>query len=121
MSARKPAARSRITALIPVDGRTSAARRFAEIRSAIFADLGGEDQISEARRQLIERFVTLCSWSEAQDSLALSGQEIDSEVYGRIAGHMKRLADAIGVERVPRDVTDLHQYIEAKANEAESA
>src|SRR5271170_578037 len=43
-----------------VDGRSTIARRYRDISSAIVADQGGIDACSESRLQLIRRFAAAC-------------------------------------------------------------
>ena len=113
-----------IEALLTVDGldkRTRAYKQFVAIVDALQGDLGGVDQLSEIKKQLIRRVATLAVWCEAQDASALCGNPIDADMYGRVAGHMRRLSETLGVERVPRDVTyDLRSYL-AAGTLAESA
>ena len=99
-----------------LDRRTRAYRRFDEIRSAIYADCGGKDTLSETRLQVIDRFVMMCVWSEAQDAAALAGADVDLDLYSRVTGHARRLAETIGLDRVARDVTpNLADYLRSRA------
>jgi hypothetical protein len=107
-----------IEALLTVDGldkRTRAYKQFVAIVDALQGDLGGVDQLSEIKKQLIRRVATLAVWCEAQDASALCGNPIDADMYGRVAGHMRRLSETLGCERVARDVThDLRGYLAAQ-------
>jgi len=113
-----------IEALLTVDGldkRTKPYKQFVAIVDALQGDLGGVDQLSEIKKQLIRRVATLCVWCEAQDAAALCGEPIDPDLYGRVSGHMRRLSETLGCERVARDVTyDLRSYL-ARTTLAESA
>jgi hypothetical protein len=100
-----------------IDRRTVAYRRFVGIRDAIYSDCGGKDRLSEVRLQLIDRFVTVCAWAETQDAIALSGGAVDLDLYARVIGHARRLAETIGLDREARDVTDLATYVRGKATE----
>ena len=107
-----------IEALLTVDGldkRTKPYKQFVAIVDALQGDLGGVDQLSEIKKQLIRRVATLAVWCEAQDASALCGNPIDADMYGRVAGHMRRLSETLGCERVARDVThDLRGYLAAQ-------
>jgi hypothetical protein len=99
-----------------LDRRTRAYKRFVAIRSAIIEDLGGEDALSEVQRQLVSKFATLSLQLEATEAAALAGQAIDAEAFGRAAGHLRRLAEVIGLQRRPRDITSLTDYLTARAS-----
>ena len=49
--------RTRFITLADLDGRSRAARNARDIAAAMTADLGGEQDLTEARRQLIQRAV----------------------------------------------------------------
>ena len=51
--------RTRFITLADLDGRTRAARNARDIAAAMTADLGGEQDLTEAQRQLIQRAATL--------------------------------------------------------------
>lgn len=97
-----------------LDRRTRPYRRFVAIRENIISDLGGMDMLSEVQLQLVTRFSTLALQLEMTEAAALAGQAIDPEAFGRSAGHLRRLAEAIGLERRARTVPDLRDYIAAK-------
>jgi hypothetical protein len=93
-----------------LDGRSAAYRRAIELIGAIERDLGGD--LTALQQELVKRAATLSVWCEAQDVQAFSGVDIDCELYGRIASHLRRVAEALGLERKSRDVTPpLSQYL----------
>jgi hypothetical protein len=106
---RKIYARSRLTNgkdLLPnIDGRTLIARRYRDIYSAIAADQGGFDNLSEARRQLIRRFAACCVLAEEMESRLARGGQIDITEYTQLTSTMVRVAQRIGLDRVPRDIS----------------
>jgi hypothetical protein len=106
---RKVYARSRLTNgkdLLPdIDGRSLIARRYRDIYSAIVADQGGFDQLSEARLQLIRRFAACCVLAEKMESQLARGEQIDIIVYAQLTSTMVRVAQRIGLDRVPRDIS----------------
>src|ERR1019366_5511752 len=96
-----------------MDKRTKPYKQFAAIVDALESDLGGD--LTEIKKQLVRRLATLAVGCEAQDAAALCGEPIDPDLYGRVAGHMRRLSETLGCERVARDVThDLRGYLAAK-------
>jgi hypothetical protein len=98
-----------------IDGRTRPAKRFRAVQAAILSDLGGIENVTEVRLQLVNRFASLAVWLEGQDKLALAGKRIDVERYARVAGNLRRLADAIGLDRVAREVEPLDGYLKRTA------
>ena len=90
------------------DRRTRVYRRYRSIREALTSDAGGD--VSEAKRQLIERSSFLASRLEAMEVQALAGAEIDAVAYGSLADRLRRLLVAVGLQRTPRPVETLAQY-----------
>jgi hypothetical protein len=117
----EPAAKG-VSGVLSIDGldqRRRPFRRYETIRGAVLGDLGGEESTSEIQRQLISKFATLALQLEEMEAAALAGNEIDVDLFGRCAGHLRRIAEVHGLRRVPKDVPDLHTYLAAKATEHE--
>jgi len=104
-----------------LDKRTRPFKRYETIRGAVLADMGGVQNTSEVQRQLISKFATLALQLEALESTALEGTPIDLDLFGRNVGHLRRIAETLGLRRVPREVPDLHAYLESNATEVEPA
>jgi hypothetical protein len=106
---RKVYARSRLTNgkdILPnIDGRSLIARRYRDICAAIAADQGGLEQLSEARLQLIRRYAALCVMAEKMESRLVQGAEIDIIEHAQLTATMVRVAQRIGLDRIPRDVS----------------
>jgi hypothetical protein len=79
----------------------------------VFSDRGGEANVSEIQRQLISKFCTLALTLEIQEAQALAGKEIDLDLFGRCAGHMRRIAETLGTDRVARAIPSLQEYLAA--------
>ena len=94
--------RSRVTngsALLPgVDGRSAWVRRCKDIIEAHLSDLGGEHNTSVAERSLVRR--------------AADPGELD--LYQRTAGNLRRLLEAIGLQRRAKPVPDLDTFLEMR-------
>jgi hypothetical protein len=105
----KACARSRLTNgrdLLPnIDGRSLIARRYRDICTAIAADQGGPDQLSEARVQLIRRYAACCVLAEEMESRLVRGGQIDITEYVQLTSTMVRVAQRIGLDRIPRDIS----------------
>ncbi|TXN15884.1 hypothetical protein FV219_01565 [Methylobacterium sp. WL122] len=119
----KPSHRSRVTngsALLQnVDGRSGWARRMRDLMALHLSDLGGEAAVSEAEKSLIRRAATLTVELERMEERFANDGEADADaldLYSRTAGNLRRLLEATGLQRRPRDVTpDLRHYIEVAA------
>jgi hypothetical protein len=109
-------ARSRLTNgkdMLPfVDGRSYFARVMRDTLERMVSHCGGDEVISETRRQMARRCACLetelifleskfarCRAEGGEPSLA------DVEVYGRLAGNQRRIAEALGWERTAKDIT----------------
>ena len=110
--------RSRVSngsAILPgVDGRTTWVRRLRDLIEAHGDDLGGADRISQAERSIVRRVATLTVELERMEAkFAEAGEALPQELdlYQRTAGNLRRLLEAIGMERRARDVTPSLQDI----------
>src|SRR5215467_8534465 len=104
--------RSRITngsALLPgVDGRSPWVRRCKDIIAAHLSDLGGADNASAAERSIIRRASVMTvelERLEAQFALAGEADPMTLDLYARTSGNLRRLLEAVGLQRRTRDVT----------------
>jgi hypothetical protein len=109
VAGRKAYGRSRVSNgrdLLPdIDGRSIIARRYRDITSAIMVDQGGADQCSESRKQLIRRFAAAAVLAEQLESRLVSGETIDITEHATLSSTLVRLAQRIGINRMPHDVT----------------
>lgn len=114
--------RSRITngrSLVPeIDGRSVWARRLRDLICLHTADLGGEDNLSQAELSLIRRAATLTVELEHLEQRFLvedGASAADLHLYQRTANSLRRLLESIGLKRRPKDVTpDLDTYLASK-------
>jgi hypothetical protein len=118
--------RSRVTngsALLPgVDGRSPWVRRCKDVIAAHLADLGGTDNTSAAERSIVRRAAVLTTALEVLEVRFAKAGEADAgdlETYQRCANTLRRLFEAIGLRRRPRDVTpDPLTYAREQQHEA---
>jgi hypothetical protein len=96
----------------------SAAHGFDAARTlsgSTFPDLGGIDNCSAAERSIVRRAAVLTTELEQLETkFALAGQADtgDLEVYQRCANSLRRLLEAVGLHRRPRDITPtLDEYL----------
>jgi hypothetical protein len=80
------------------------ARRYRDILAELISDLGGNDVLSEAQRQLCRRAVTPALQCEHWDAAAAAGETVDWDLYSRTTNTLRRTLEALGVARRPREV-----------------
>jgi hypothetical protein len=108
-------------AILPgIDGRSTWVRRLRDLVALHIADLGGDENISEAERAIIRRAaVIIVELERKEKGFALSEDapsDPELETYQRMANTMRRLLEAVGLQRRPRDVTpSLGQYLTARS------
>ncbi len=112
--ATKPEARSAVSngsRLLPgVDGRSTWVRRCRDLIELHTSDLGGPDAVSVAEACLVRRAAVLTTELEQLESrFALAGQATasDLDLYQRCAGNLRRLLEAVGLQRRARPVQGL--------------
>jgi hypothetical protein len=90
-----------------VDGRTHWARRAKDLFVNHLSDLGGLDNCSEAEKSLVRRAAVLTTELERLEVRFANAGEASFEeldLYGRTASHLRRLFEAVGIQRRPREV-----------------
>jgi hypothetical protein len=116
-SSRQKSRQANGTALLPgVDGRSAWVRRCKELIADHISDLGGADNASAGERSIIRRACVLTVELERMErQFALAGEASagDLEIYARVAGNLRRLLEAVGLQRRARNVTPtLDEYLE---------
>jgi hypothetical protein len=99
--------------LLPhIDGRSIWARLLRDTYRALLVHCGGEGMVSEPQRLVARRIGVLeAELVHMEDSFAqvraAGGEPAPAAVdlYGRLADRQRRLADPLGWQRTPRDVT----------------
>jgi hypothetical protein len=103
------AQKSRLTnrALLPgIDGRSAWVRRCKDVIAAHLADL---PDATAAERSIVRRAAVLTTELERLEAkFAEAGEALpdDLDLYQRTAGGLRRLLEAVGLERRLRDVTN---------------
>jgi len=107
----KPTNRSRVSngsaILSDVDGRGVWVRRFRDVIESHVADLGGADIVSEAERSIVRRAAALTVELERLESQFATAGEATADgldLYQRTAGSLRRLLEAVGLQRRTRPV-----------------
>lgn len=130
----KPEGRSRVTNgadLLPtVDGRSIWARIMRDTIQSMLNHLGGEDYASEPHRMLSRRVGAFeAELIHLEDKFARARSEgrepvtADLDLYSRMSSAQRRMLEALGFDRVPKDVTPnpldyAREYDRRKAEEA---
>jgi hypothetical protein len=111
--------KTKLTTLAELDGRTTAARSARDTIISIESDLGGADNISTARRAIIENAAVLGAVIEDMGAKWISGEQIDLSLYSTLSNTRRRMLESVGLDFQAKDVTPtLSQYLEAKKHEA---
>ena len=98
--------------LLPgADGRSTWARRARDLVELHVADLGGSTNISESERAIVRRaavLITELERMEAQFAVSEGAPDIPHlDAYQRAANSLRRLLEAVGLQRRARDVGKL--------------
>jgi len=116
----KEYARSRVSngnVLLPgVDQRSTWVRRAKDLIREHISDLGGTSNTSAAERSIIRRAATLTvelERLEAKFAAAGEASADDLDLYQRTAGNLRRLLEAVGLQRRPRNALTLDDGSEA--------
>jgi len=112
-----PACRSAVTngtrTFVVGDGRGPWARRYRDLITAHVSDLGGPDAgLSEAQLSLVRRASALEVELELAEGKLSRGEPVDLDLFGRLLGQLRRVLEAIGLERRARPAITLEQYLE---------
>jgi hypothetical protein len=85
-------------------GNSAWTRRYRDLVAGHVADLGGLDLLSEAQIALIRDAAAMEIELEEMRGRMSRGEETNLDLYGRIAGHRRRILETLGVKRQPRPV-----------------
>jgi hypothetical protein len=106
--------------LAGIDGRSAWVRRCKDVLSAHLSDI---PDASAAERSIIRRAAVLTVELERLEAQFAVAGEADPEtldLYGRVSGNLRRLLEAVGLQRRARDVTlpSLREYLAKPQEEA---
>jgi hypothetical protein len=87
------------------DANSAWSRRFHDLVVGHVVDLGGADLLSEAQFSLIRRAAAIECELERLDAQLSRNEPVDMDAYARVAGHLRRMFETLGLERVAHDVT----------------
>jgi hypothetical protein len=107
-----------------VDGRSTWVRRLRDLISLHLSDLGGDDAVSEAERSIIRRASTLTVELERMElGFATAGEALPDQLdlYQRTANSLRRLLEAVGLQRRARTIVPSVESYLAHISAAEKA
>ena len=112
---------ARMLSRYELDGRTTVAKQFDAIASSIAEDLGGADQLSTVQKHLVEAFAGCAVVLTDINARAMTGAEaIDLFAYSNAVSTLVRVANKIGLRRIPRDRTpSLSEILRGEPREAD--
>jgi hypothetical protein len=123
-------ARVRLQGLAVIDRRTSAARELLQWRSQFLVDLGGEESVSSQKRALVETACRTIAPINHIDAYLMSLPSIVNKtkktVYPivmqrqSLCDSLSRLLGRLGLERIPKPVPSLAEYIASKESQKTS-
>ena len=90
-----------------LDGRTHAAQHAKELVSRLVVDLGGSQQVTVGRHELIKRAAVLGALIEDCEVRWLRKEPVEINEYLAAINAQRRVLVTIGLERRARDVTSL--------------
>jgi hypothetical protein len=104
-----------------LDHRTLAAKQVRDTIGAIESDLGGPDNITVAKRQIVESAAITSAMVADMGSRWIAGEEIDLALFTTLCNSHRRLLESVGLEFKAKDITpsidQIAQEIEASKNE----
>lgn len=103
----------RVKGSLPLEQATGAARFFDKMVRDIETDLGGRRQLSRIQGELIRAFAgaaTTLQYLNVQVALGETSA-IDLGGYATVASTMLRIGSKLGLQRRPKDVTTLADYL----------
>jgi hypothetical protein len=108
MSSRARKARSAITSgrALFVGGNPNSAwaRRYADLVAGHVSDAGGIEMVSAGKLAIIKRAAAMECEIERLEAMLSRGEDVDLDAFGRAASHLRRLFEAIGIERRQKTV-----------------
>jgi hypothetical protein len=109
--------------LAGVDGHSPWIRRCKDLIGEHLSDLGGRDNTSAAERSIVRRVAVITAeleHLEARFATAGEASADDLDLYLRASNNLRRLLEAVGLQRRTRDVTpDPLTYARERSEAAE--
>jgi hypothetical protein len=97
--------------IIPVDGRSLAARRFRDIVTSLIMDVSGGVDLPAPKLAIVRRAAHLIVWAELAEAEFASGKQLDIGAYTTAANSLRRLLADLGLERRAKPVESLSDIV----------
>jgi hypothetical protein len=104
----------RLVTMSDLDRRTKAAQIALETKSAIMADLGGEDRLSTLEKIMVENAAMSAAVLRDAHVRWMQGQPVPVSELAILENTFNRTAQALGLSRRAKDVTTIDAYLEQK-------
>jgi hypothetical protein len=104
----------RLVTMEDLDRRTKAAQIALETKSAIMADLGGEDRLSTLEKIMVENAAMSAAVLRDAHVRWMQGQPVPVSELATLENTFNRTAQALGLTRRAKDVTTIDAYLEQK-------
>lgn len=105
----------RLLTLDDCDARRTPLRRVHALARQLARDMG--DDLSAAQQQLVQRAATLAALCEDAEAKLLLGENASVADFLQMANTQRRMLQALGLRRVPKDVTNPIDYARSHASE----
>jgi hypothetical protein len=86
---------------------------------SFISDMGGLDRCSEIKLGLLRRLAAATVQAELLEGRMVNGEQVDIGQLCTLASTTVRIASRLGLERVPREVEPIDQYLERKYSKAD--
>jgi hypothetical protein len=107
----RPAGKVKLLSLTDIDRRCKAAQHAEEMRSAIAADLGGEEELSTLERALVEHAAMNAAMLRHLHVSWLKGEPAPIGEVVSLQNVFNRVAQQLGTKRRPKDVLSIDSYL----------
>jgi hypothetical protein len=122
---RPPRVRSAVTngrrLFVVGDGNSAWSRRYRDLIAGHISDLGGATVLSESQMSLVRRASAIECELEQMEGRLSRGGNVDLDGFTRAASHLRRILETLGLERRPREVQTLGEYLTAREAEETSS
>ena len=109
------AGKTRLISLTDLDQRSRAYNMAISSKAAITTDLGGESELSEIEKLLVEQAALSSVVVKDAYTRWLAGEPIPLPELSVMQNAFLRIANSLGLRRRAKDIThDLNSYLEAK-------
>ena len=96
--------RVRLKTIEDLDGRSRAYRNATALLAEFESDLGGPDNITGAKRELMRRGCVMGALLADFEYKLLREEKVDLGLYASLVDRQRRVLQALGLDRIPRQI-----------------